>query len=43
MEDVIFAMLCALHKKLNAKTWVQLGYGDVMHQIDPDFKLEEAA
>lgn len=42
-EEARFAMLCALHGKLNAKTWVQLGYGDVMHQIDPDFKLEEAA
>lgn len=38
-----FSMLRVLHEKLNAKTWVQLGYGDVMDQIDPDFKWENAA
>ena len=36
-------MLHALHTKLNGKTWVQQGYGDVMNQIDPDFKIEKVA
>lgn len=36
-------MLYQLHHKLNAKQWVQQGYGDVMAQIDPDFKWEKAA
>jgi CO dehydrogenase maturation factor len=30
-----------LHSKLNTKKWVQLGYGDVADQIDPDFRLPE--
>jgi CO dehydrogenase maturation factor len=32
-------MLHNLHRKLNTKKWVQLGYGDVADQIDPDFHL----
>jgi CO dehydrogenase maturation factor len=32
-------MLYDLHHKLNTKQWVQLGYGDVLGQIDPDFQL----
>lgn len=32
-------MLYKLHYKLNAKKWVQQGYGDVADQIDPDFVL----
>lgn len=36
-----YEMLLALHEKLNAKQWVQLGYGDVMDQIDPDFSIYE--
>lgn len=31
-------MLHKLHLKLNEKQWVQLGYGDVADQIDPDFQ-----
>lgn len=31
-------MLHKLHLKLNDKQWVQLGYGDVADQIDPDFQ-----
>jgi CO dehydrogenase maturation factor len=34
-------MLHALHKKLNAKKWVELGYGNLEGQIDPEFKLYE--
>lgn len=37
------AMLYQLHQKLNAKQWVQQGYGDVMAQIDPDFQWGKAA
>lgn len=36
-------MLYDLHEKLNAKQWVQQGYGDVMAQIDPDFQWGKAA
>lgn len=36
-------MLHALHAKLNDKKWVQQGYGDVMSQIDPDFKITKVA
>lgn len=32
-------LLYDLHHKLNAKQWVQLGYGDVLGQIDPEFQL----
>ncbi len=35
-------MLHKLHKKLNGKKWVQLSYGDVQDQLDPEFKLQEA-
>lgn len=38
-----FSMLQALHGQLNKKSWVQLAYGDVMQQVDPDFKMESAA
>lgn len=34
--------LYELHATLNGKQWVQLAYGDVMTQIDPDFKAEAA-
>jgi CO dehydrogenase maturation factor len=42
-EAVRMNKLLALHETLNAKKWVQLGYGDVMGQIDPDYKLGDAA
>ncbi|MBC7999969.1 MAG: ATP-binding protein [Leptolyngbya sp.] len=32
-------MLYKLHHKLNAKKWVQQGYGDVADQIDPNFVM----
>ena len=35
------AMLHELHKKLNTKKWVQLGYGDVQDQLDPEFQMQE--
>lgn len=33
------SMLHKLHKKLNAKKWVQLGYGDLENQLDPEFHM----
>ena len=36
-------MLHQLHKKLNSKKWVQLGYGDLQEQLDPDFRMHEEA
>jgi CO dehydrogenase maturation factor len=35
-------MLHELHRKLNAKQWVRLAYGDVAGQIDPQFHLQLA-
>ena len=35
--------LRVLHAKLNDKKWVQLAYGDVMGQIDPDYNSAQAA
>jgi CO dehydrogenase maturation factor len=40
-NSVRMTMLHALHKKLNAKKWVQLGYGDLENQIDYDFKMQD--
>lgn len=34
-------MLHQLHRKLNEKKWVQLGYGDVQNQIDSEFSITE--
>lgn len=34
-------MLHQLHRKLNEKKWVQLGYGDVQSQIDSEFSVNE--
>jgi len=34
-------MLHKLHKKLNTKKWVQIGYGDVQDQLDPEFHMHE--
>jgi len=35
------AMLHQLHKKLNTKKWVQLGYGDLQNQLDSNFRMHE--
>ena len=42
-EQDRLALLHKLHKKLSAKEWVKMGYGNVLDQIDPNFKVEEAA
>ena len=38
-SNVRAVRLNRLHLKLNEKKWVQLGYGDVSGQIDPDFNI----
>lgn len=36
-------MLHQLHRKLNTKKWVQLGYGDLENQLDAEFRIQEEA
>ncbi len=42
-EQARLELLHKLHKKLAVKEWVKMGYGDVLDQIDPSYKIEEAA